>query len=118
MKTIAILPEGDNLYRALAGDKEATGRTAGEALDALRSQLTDEESSAFVIVQDFKPDKFFNAAQQQRLAELMRLRKAGNLTPEEKQELENLIEAELNGARERAKSAYIKHLSELDARMH
>ncbi|HEV2765975.1 MAG TPA: hypothetical protein VGV38_23520 [Pyrinomonadaceae bacterium] len=103
MKTIAILPEGESRYRALLGDKEATGHTAGEALDALRSQLTDEESSAFVIMQDFKPDEFFNAAQQQRLAELMQLREARALTAEEGRELETLVEAELIGARDRAR---------------
>lgn len=99
---ITILPEKDNSYRAVAGDKESTGRTAGEALDALTSQLEDEESGTLVIVQNRKADQFFSAAQQERLAELMRLRRAGNLSMEEESELESLIEAELDGARLRA----------------
>ena len=102
MTTITILPEKNNSYRARAGDKESTGRTAGEALDALASQLADEERGTLVIVQNYKADQFFNAAQQERLTELMQLRKAGNLSPEEEGELESLVEAELEGARRRA----------------
>ena len=71
MTTITILPEKADSYRAVAGDKESTGRTAGEALDALTSQLEDEESGTLVIVQNRKPDEFFDAAQQARLTELM-----------------------------------------------
>jgi hypothetical protein len=104
MTTITILPEETNSYRALAGDKESTGRTVGEALDALTSQLTDDESGTLVIVQNFKADKFFNAAQQARLTELMQLRQARTLSSEEEQELESLVEAELNGARQRAEA--------------
>lgn len=102
MMTITILPEKKNSYRAVAGDKESTGRTAGEALDALASQLEDEEAGTLVIVQHRRADQFFSAAQQQRLAELMQSRAAGKLSKEEEQELKNLIEAELNGARLRA----------------
>ena len=102
MTTITILPEKDNSYRAVAGDKESTGRTAGEALDALTSQLGDEESRAFIVIPKPRADQFFNAAQQQRLTELMQRRDDGNLSTEEESELENLVEAELNGARQRA----------------
>lgn len=101
MTTITILPEKSDSYRAVAGDKESTGRTAGEALDALTSQLEDEESGTLVIVQNYKPDQFFNAAQQERLTELMQLHKADKLSPEEENELESLVEAELNGAQQR-----------------
>lgn len=103
MTTITILPEQKDRYRALSGDKESTGRTAGEALDALTSQLTAEATATLVILQTHKPDQFFNAAQQQRLTELMQLREAGSLTTEEESELEDLVGAELDGARERAK---------------
>jgi hypothetical protein len=99
MTTITILPEKTDSYRAVAGDKESTGRTAGEALDALTSQLEDEEGGTLVIVQNYKPDRFFNAAQQERLTELMQLREAVDLSPEEESELEGLVEAELDGAR-------------------
>lgn len=42
MTTVAILPlsdaSGERIYRAIAGDKQSIGRTAGEALDALAAQ--------------------------------------------------------------------------------
>src|ERR687894_106917 len=104
MVTITILPEKIDQYRALSGDKESIGRTAGEALDALTSQLTEEEGGPLVIVQTHRPDRFFDAAQQRRLAELIRLRDAGSLTAEDERELEGLVEAELRGARERAEA--------------
>jgi hypothetical protein len=102
--TITILPEKTNSYLAVAGDKESMGRTAGEALDALTSQLEEEESGTLVIVQNCKADEFFNAAQRERLTTLTQLRKAGNLSTEEERELESLVEAELDGARQRAEA--------------
>src|SRR5919206_1413558 len=104
MTTITILPENSDRYRALSGDKQSTGRTAGEALDALTSQLAEEEGGTLVILQTHKPDRFFNAAQQERLTELLRLREAVGLKEEEERELEGLVEAELRGAGERAES--------------
>lgn len=104
MTTITILPEKADSYRAVAGDKESTGRTAGEALDALTSQLADDEGGTLVIVQNRKADRFFSADQQGRLGELMSRREAGALSPEEESELEGLIEAELDGARRRAEA--------------
>lgn len=67
MTTITITPERADTYRAVTGDKASTGRTAGEALDALASQLADDESGTLVIVQNRKADCFFNATQQARL---------------------------------------------------
>lgn len=110
MTTINILPEKADSYRAYAGDKESTGRTAGEALDALTAQLEDDERSTLVIVQNRRADQFFNAAQQARLGELMRRREVGTLAPAEAQELESLIAAELDGARQRA-AALLDRLS-------
>jgi DNA-directed RNA polymerase specialized sigma24 family protein len=104
MLTIAILPEKADSYRALAGDKESTGTTPGEALDALREKLAGGEQGALIIVQDRSPDEFFGAAQQERLAALMSARKAGSLSAEEERELESLVEAELDGARVRTKT--------------
>lgn len=104
MTTITILPEKTDTYRAVTGDKESTGRTAGEALDALASQLSEDESGTLVIVQNRKADRFFNATQQARLTKLMQGREAGKLTLEEERELENLIEAELDGSRERTET--------------
>jgi hypothetical protein len=114
MTTIAILPDSlndvDKNYRAIAGDKESVGKTAGEALDALTAQLTEDESGTLVIVQHLRPDRFFTSEQQNRLACLMsRWRSArlvnGNLPIEEQSELESLIEAELQAATQRAEAA-------------
>jgi|SRR5947209_14384642 len=102
MTTITILPERTDSYRAVAGDKESTGRTAGEALDALTSQLEDEESGTLVIVQNRKADQFFNASQQERLNQLMERRQRESLSAEEEKELEGLVETEIDGARLRA----------------
>ena len=113
MTTISIVPErqheGNTNYRAVAGTLQSEGKTPGEALDALTSQLNETESSALVIVQQMRPDQFFTLAQQQRLAELMqRWRTARNtdtsLSPEEKVELEELVQAELQAATNRAAS--------------
>lgn len=102
MTTITILPETTNTYRALAGDKESTGRTAGEALDRLASQLADDESGTLVIVQNRRADEFFDRSQQARLTELTERRRAQGLSATEERELESLIETELDGARRRA----------------
>ncbi len=101
MTTVTILPEMADSYRALAGEKQSTGCPAGEAQDALTMQLAAEESGPLIIVQKHKADLFFTGAQQARRADLMRCRKAGALAPAETQELESLMEAELNGARQR-----------------
>jgi hypothetical protein len=97
-----ILPEEIDRYRAVAGDKQSTGRTAGEALDALTSQLEGGDEAALVILRIRRADEFFGAAQQERLGELMRLREVGSLSTEEARELETLVEMELDGARRRA----------------
>lgn len=111
MTRVAILPvpteKGDISYRAVAGDKHSQGKTAGEALDALTAQLSEEEASTLVIVQSLRPDRFFNAAQQQRLAELMgrwrAARDRGETLPDdERAELEALVETELRAAAIRA----------------
>ena len=75
MTRVAILPipgeQGTLSYRAIAGEKYAHGNTAGEALDALTVQLSADETSTIVIAQSLRPDRFFTAAQQQRLETLM-----------------------------------------------
>ena len=111
MTAITILPEklgaAETIYRALAGERESVGRSAGEALDALTSQLSDDESGMLVVIQNLRPDAFFTAAQQQRLEELVsRWRTArdsgDSLAEEEQAELQSLIDDELNAARRRA----------------
>ena len=111
MTKIAILPlstENDHtVYQAVAGEKQSQGFTPGEALDALSTQLTDSEAGTLIIVQNFRPDRFFTAAQQQRLADLMAhwrsLRDRGEaFPPDEQAELDALVGAELNASAERA----------------
>ena len=111
MTMVAILPlpseYGELSYSAIAGASHAQGKTAGEALDALTAQLSADETSTLVIVQSRRPDRFFTAAQQQRLAVLMErwraVRDQGYTLPlNEQAELEALIEAELQAAAARA----------------
>ena len=76
MQTIAIVPELSSdppTYRAICGDHQVTGQTAGQALDRLEAELTTESTTGetLVILQRFRPDDLFTAAQQQRLRELM-----------------------------------------------
>jgi hypothetical protein len=111
MTKVAILPipteQGALSYRAIAGEKHAQGKTAREALDALTAQLSADEASTLVIVQSLRPDRFFTAAQHERLAALMdRWRTArdqgATLPADEQIELEALIAAELQASAARA----------------
>ncbi len=107
MTTVAILPSidlrGDKIYRAIAGNKQSLGKTAGQALDALTDQLDQTGFSGLLLIPGFSADALFNADQQQRLAELMNqwrvARDRGdNLPQPEQAELELLVEAELTAA--------------------
>jgi hypothetical protein len=120
MTTVAILPvsdaSGERIYRAVAGNKQSTGKTAGEALDALTAQLEGDEFSTLLIIQRFRPDWFFSAFQQQRLSDLMNLwrtaRDQGQTLPLEQQaELDSLVEAELKAATVRT-AALVQQLNQ------
>jgi hypothetical protein len=111
MTTIAILPDNPGSstthFRAVAGKKQAGGKTAGEALDALTSQLDEEETGTLLIVQNLRPDRFFNEIEQKRLQELMarwrQARDSGQTMPSAEQaELEALVEKEIQAAGARA----------------
>lgn len=110
MTKIAILTEPTETgvaYRAIAGATQSVGKTAGEALDALTGALPTDESGTLVIVQHFRPDRFFTAQQRERLDELMaRWRGARDrgtsLSTGEQSELDTLIEAEVRAASQRA----------------
>jgi hypothetical protein len=111
MTRVAVYQEpgaaGFMLYRAVAGRNQAMGRTAGEALDALATQLSGEKAETLVIVRKMSPDRFFTAEQRRRLEELLALRreafaKNSRLTAEEQAELEQLVDAEIRAATERA----------------
>ena len=119
MTAVSILPEnlGGNgtTYRAVAGAAQSVGRTPGEALDALTSQLDAKAMGTLVIVQQFQPDEFFTEEQQQRLGELMArwraARDAGTTLPRDQQaELEALVQAELKASGQRA-AALVRALS-------
>jgi hypothetical protein len=118
MTRIAILPEpadsGRMMYRAIAGERQSLGNTAGEALNALASLLPASESATVVVVQHHRPDSLFTVAQQQRLQELMArwrsAREAGTRLPDSDQaELDALIEAELDAAGKRT-SALLREM--------
>ena len=90
----------------MAGDKHSHGKTAGEALDALTAQLSKDETGTLVIVQHFRPDHFFTADQQQRMAELMArwwaAREAGATLPAAEQaELDSLVDEEVHASAKR-----------------
>ena len=54
MTKVAILTGPSNggapTYRAVAGERQSVGRTAGEALDALVTQLPEGEAGTIVVV--------------------------------------------------------------------
>jgi hypothetical protein len=106
MTAIAIFPdatETPSCYRAISGQMQGMGRTAGEALDALVAQLDVSGIGPLLVVQPCQADAWFTAEQQQRLQELMdRWRTARDsgirLPAQEQAELDALVEAELRGA--------------------
>lgn len=108
MTTITIFPKNPQAqtprFRAVAGEKQSVGATAGEALDALTAQIGGPSATTLVVVQPMRPDALFTAEQQRRLGELMvRWRDAGApLASEEQAELDALVEAELRGAIQRS----------------
>src|SRR5437016_3277886 len=104
MTRVTILPESpgspDTKFRAVARQAESVGDTPGAALDALAKQLDESERGTMIVVQGQQPDRFFTAAQQQRLGELMNRWRAARdareaLPPEQQAELEALVDAEL-----------------------
>jgi hypothetical protein len=120
MTTVAILPissiNGEKFYRAIAGDKQWVGKTAGQALDGLTAQLGETDFSALLVIQSFHPDPFFTADQQKQLSELMSLwrvaRDSGKeLLPEQQAELDTLVDAELKAATSRT-AALMQQLSQ------
>ena len=94
---------GHVAYHAVAGNKRSQGKTAGEALDALMLQLPKDKRNTLVIVQNRRPDRFFSAEQQQRLAALMHQWRVtrdnrAELPDAQQAELEALVEAELEAS--------------------
>ena len=109
MTKVAILPvpteNGTLIYNAVSGEKRTSGKTVGEALDAITAQLADDKNT-LVIVQHGYPDRFFGAAQQKRLQTLMKRWRTArdnnqSLSESEQLELEELVEMELQASERR-----------------
>jgi predicted Zn-dependent protease with MMP-like domain len=98
MTAIAIRTDqketGERQFRAIAGDRQCLGRTMGEALDALTAEWGDSVQETVVLIQRFQPDQYFTQAQYERMRELLARR--STLTPEERTELEALVDAEVD----------------------
>lgn len=97
-------------YRAVHRDHQAAGPTPGAALDALEAMLSDDEGLV-VILQKFKPDRYFSVEEQNRLVELIQQTQAAHdagkaLPAAEMAELEQLIEKELLATARRAEGIY------------
>ena len=58
MTTVSILPissfSSEKSYRAITGDKQWVGKTAGQALDGLTAQLGEADFRALLIIQNPK----------------------------------------------------------------
>jgi hypothetical protein len=94
-------------FRAVAGGRTSMGRTAGEALDTLTAQFSDQDAETLVIIRNLRPDGYFTALERQRLEQLMAqwndARAAGTtLLAADQTELEELIDAEIQAATARA----------------
>lgn len=110
MTAVAIIKDGTTantqaLYRAVAqpGNRQATGRTAGEALDALTALFSEADAGLLFIAPSAQPDVYFDAAQIERLQELTQRAQSSpaSLTPEEEAERHKLIKAELLASAQR-----------------
>jgi len=121
MTTVAIIPqtntETGTTYRAVAGNNQSSGKTIGEAIDALTPKLeSDDNSATLIIVQQQRPDRFFTAEQQQRREQLMADWRAArdvnqDIPAEAQAELEALVRAEVRAAGQRA-AALLQHVPE------
>ena len=105
--TAEIVGANGKLWRAATDGIEAIGKTAGEALDSLTTQLGKEQDGMFIVYEQWQPDEFFTTAQQQRLSELMSRWRAARdsgkkLLADEQAELEALVDAQLEGSAKRA----------------
>jgi hypothetical protein len=101
-------------FRASAEDLESVGTTVGAALGALTDRLDPAEAGTLIVVQKLQPDEFFTAAQRDRLQELLTKRRTAHdsgcdLSQNELKELEQLVDAELDGATRRA-AAMVREL--------
>ena len=99
------------MWRAIAGEKQSVGRTAGEALDAIAMQLGYEEGGTLIIMQSQRADEFFTQSQRARMEFLMaKWREARDrdapLPAAEQAELQTLVEAEVRASALRAQATF------------
>ncbi|SRR5258708_5370218 len=80
-------------FRAIAGNRQSTGRTAGEALDALNLERDNDTNPALILVQQMGTDPYFSEDQFQRMKELLARRES--LSTAEQTELESIAREEL-----------------------
>lgn len=107
MTTVTIAHEPANgmesRFRASSLGREAVGRTAGQALDALTADLDLTANGSTVIIIDARADEFFTADQQRRMMELKLRHRAAldggpPMPPAELAELQDLALTETEGA--------------------
>src|SRR5438045_2712235 len=110
MSTVSIHAEHKNnnqqMYRAIAGNRQDVGATRGEALDTLIAERDPNEPETVILIERFEPDVFFTEKQQQRKRALMG--KHPVLTPEERMELESLLDAELDATIARTRPPFTR----------
>lgn len=96
-------PEQGTRFHAKAtrNGQQAVGRTRGEAIDAIVSQLNLDEQEESFFFAEMKPDQFFTAQQIDRLYELREKQENDTLTEAEGMEFKALVEAELLGSAQR-----------------
>ena len=113
MTTVSILSvtndEGSQVYQAIAGSLSCSGKTPGEALDAITAELGDSESNTLVVLQNGRPDGYFSEPQRRRMNLLMqKWRSSRDIGTEfnqiEQAELDTLVQAELQATGQRAKA--------------
>ena len=104
MPTISVLPDSPHGYRAIAGDRQASGLTVGQAVDGLGPQ---PDETTLIIVQPQRPDTFFPADKRSALESLMgqwrAARDAGrSLDAADQSALDTLVREEVEAAGRRA----------------
>jgi hypothetical protein len=93
-------------FRAITAHNQAAGRTPGETLDALATQLPAEDADTLIIVRGLVPDRYFTTEQRDRLQELMGIWRSARdqgqtLSEDDQNELEKLIDLEVQAAAHR-----------------
>jgi hypothetical protein len=103
MTTALLLPEttsdGETVFWAVVGNRQFSGRTLGEALDAMLKQIPKEEQTS-ILLRQVGSDAFFAEEKRLRLQFLMEKWRShrdeqGNWSEAEQAELQTLTKEEL-----------------------